>query len=95
MVKHKYWKELKLEAPALYNTSSTDMQMVAQVLLTTGALTATGEMFHLLTLCSLLSYCIHPFSPSPLSIQMLFSRQKFCIVIKRQLTADLEQIKLA
>lgn len=70
--------------------------MVAQVLQPTGALTATGEMFHLLlTPCSLLSYCIHPFSPPALSTQMLFSKDKFCIVTKCQLHTDLEQLKLA
>lgn len=72
------------------------MQMVAQVLLTTGALTATGEMFHLLlTLCLLLSYCMYPFSSSPLSIQMLFSKHKSYIVTKCQLNIDLEQVKIA
>jgi len=41
MVKHKYGKELKSDALPLYSTSSTDIQMVAQVL-------QTGEMFHFL-----------------------------------------------
>lgn len=94
MVKHKNWKELKSEVLALYSTSSTDMQMVAQHLPATGALTATDEMFHVPALCSLLSSCKHPFFPSPLSIQMLFHKHKFCIATKCQLNADLEQVKL-
>lgn len=68
--------------------------MVAQHLSTTGALTATEEMFHVLDLCSLLSNCKHPFFPSPLSLQMLFPKHKFPTVSKCQLNTDLEQVKL-
>lgn len=71
------------------------MQMVAQHLPTTGALTATEEIFHVPALCSLLSNSKHPFFPSPLSIQMLFHKHKFLTVTKCQLNADLEQIQLS
>lgn len=62
MVKHKYWKELKLEALALYSKSSTDIQRGGTISSDNGGFDSNREN---VSFCHPLFIVLLPHQPSP------------------------------